>query len=62
MNYIVRFAQWVNYEIEADNADEAIEEAEKQYDYYMRRPIANTVWNEMIVENEKGEEIEHGFS
>lgn len=62
MNYIVRFAQWVSYEIEADNPDEAIEQAEEQYDYDMRCPISNTVWDEMIIENENGEEIEHGYS
>ena len=59
MNYTISFAQWVSYEIEADNPDEAIEQAEKQFDRDMRSPIANTVWDEMIVENEDGEEIVH---
>lgn len=60
--YIVRFAQWTEYEIEANSAGEAIEQAEEEFDYDMRRPIANTVWDEIIVENEEGEEIEHGYS
>lgn len=62
MKYIISFAQWVSYEIEADNVDEAIEEAEEQYGYDMREPIANTVWDEMIVEDENHKEIEHGYS
>ena len=60
--FTVRFAQWMEYEIEADNVDEAIEQAEEEYDYDMSSPIANTVWDEVIVENEHGEEIEHGYS
>lgn len=59
MNYTISFAQWVSYEIEADNINEAIEQAEKQFDKDMRSPIANTIWDEMIVENENHEEILH---
>ena len=60
--FTIRFAQWTEYKIEADSADEAIEQAEEEFNYDMRSPIANTVWDEMIVENEHGEEIEHGYS
>lgn len=60
--FTVRFAQWTEYKIEADNLDEAIEQAEEEFNYDMRSPIANTVWDEVIVENEHGEEVEHGYS
>lgn len=60
--FTVRFAQWTEYEIEADNVDEAIEQAEEKYDYDMSSSIASPVWDEVIVENEHGEEIEHGYS
>lgn len=59
--FTVKFAQWTEYEIEADSVDEAIEQAEEEFESDMRSPIANIVWNEMIVDNEEGEEIEHGY-
>ena len=60
--YTVRFIQEYTYEVEAKDSDEAIEMAEEEFSFDMRSPIANTVWDEMIVENENGEEIEHGYN
>jgi hypothetical protein len=59
--FTVSFAQWNVYEVEADNVEEAIEQAEEEFESDMRDPIANIVWDEMIVENEEGEEIKHGY-
>lgn len=60
--FTVSFAQWSVYEVEADNVDEAIEQAEEEFCDDMRNPVANILWDEMIVENEEGEEIEHGYT
>lgn len=55
--YTVSFAQWSTYEVEADNVDEAIGQAKEEFNHDMRSPIANTIWDEMTVENEEGEMI-----
>ena len=38
MKYTIRFAQWYDYEIEADNEDEAIELAEEEFESDIRSP------------------------
>ncbi len=52
--YIISFAKWYTYEVEANYADEAIEQAKEEFDHDRRKPIADTVWDEMTVEDEKG--------
>jgi hypothetical protein len=59
--FTVRFIQQYEYEVEANDVDEAMDNAEEQFSYDMRSPIANTVWDEMIVEDENGEEVAHGY-
>lgn len=59
MKYTVRFVQWYNYEFEADNEDEAVELAQEEFKHDVRSPIANLVWDEMIVEDENGKELNH---
>lgn len=59
--FTVRFAQWNVYEVEADNVDEAIEQAEGEFIDDMITPIAYILWDEMLVENEEGKEIEHEY-
>lgn len=57
--YTVSFAQWFPYEVEADSPDEAIEKAYEEFNEDMRRPIANTECDEVIVEDENNKEIAH---
>lgn len=52
----VSFAQWHDYEVEAETLEKAIEQAEQEFTTDMRDPIANITWNEMVVYNENGEE------
>lgn len=59
MKYTVRFAQWYDYEFEADNGDEAVELAQEKFRHDMRSPIAKLIWDEMIVEDENGKELDH---
>lgn len=47
MKYRIAFAQWYYYDVEADNENEAIEQAEDEFCSDMRSPIANIVWDEM---------------
>ena len=58
--FTVRFIQQYEYVIEANDVDEAMDTAEEEFSSDMRSPIANTVWDEMIVEDEDGEEIAYG--
>ena len=60
--YTVHFIQEYTYEVEAKDVDEVIENAEEEFSFDMCSPVANTVWDEMIVEDENGEEIEHGYN
>lgn len=57
--YTVSFAQWHTYEVEADDPDEAIDIAQEDFIQDMCRPIANTIYDEVMVENEDGEEVAH---
>jgi hypothetical protein len=59
--FTVRFIQQYEYQVEANDVDEAMDNAEEEFSYDMHSPIANTVWDEMIVEDENGEEIAHGY-
>lgn len=61
MKYTVRFAQWYDYEFEADSEDEAIELAQEEFWHDMRSPLANLAWDEMIVEDENEKELEHRY-
>jgi hypothetical protein len=68
MKYCIKFAQWYEYEVEAENIDEAIEAAEENFCDDMRSPIANIVWDEVVVDeinpNDefKCKEVLHGYS
>jgi hypothetical protein len=53
------FAQWHTYEVEADNPEEAIDIAQEDFIDDMRRPIANTEYDEIIVEDENNKEVAH---
>ena len=57
--FTVRFTQ--QYEVEANNCDEAIEIAEKALSSNMRSALPDTLWDEMTVEDEYGEEIACGY-
>ena len=57
--YIVSFAQWHTYEVEADNPEEAINIAQEDFFDDMRRPIANLEYEEVMVEDEDGKEVVH---
>ena len=59
--FTVRFIQQYEYEVEANDVDEAMDIAEENFSNDMCSPIANTVWDEMIVEDEDGEEVAHGY-
>lgn len=59
MTYVVSFAQWDTYEVEAENVNEAIDKAYEDFHAEKSRPIANTIYDEVIVENEDGEELAH---
>lgn len=60
MKYRVKFFQCYEYDIEADNEDEAIENAEEEFKADMCSPIVNTVWDSMecwtIDENDNDDE------
>jgi hypothetical protein len=58
--FTVRFIQQHAYIVEAKDVDEAMDIAEEDFISDMRSPIANTSWEEMIVEDEDGEEIAYG--
>ena len=60
MLYSVAFAQWHNYEIEAENEEEALTLAEEEFVSDMHSPIANVVWDEVIVYDDKWNEVIHG--
>lgn len=47
MTYRVCFSQWSFYTVEADNEDDAIEIAEKEFVSDMRQPIANTTYDDV---------------
>lgn len=57
--YTVSFAQWHTYEVEAENPEEAIDIAQEDFIQDMCRPIANTEFDEIIVEDENNKEIAH---
>lgn len=57
--YTVMFAQWHTYEVEAENPEEAIDIAQEDFIQDMCRPIANTEYDEIIVEDENNKEIAH---
>lgn len=57
--YTVSFAQWHEYEVEADNPDEAIDKAQEDFIHDMYRPIAITSYDEVMVEDEDGKEVAH---
>jgi len=57
--FTVRFIQ--QYEVEANNCDEAIEIAEKALISDMRSALPDALWHEMTVEDEYGEEIACGY-
>lgn len=54
MTYFVSFAQWYTYDIEAENMDEAIEKAQDEFAEDMTSLVANTEYDNVIVENEDG--------
>lgn len=60
--YTVFFHQIYEYEVEAENEDEAVNIAEEDFATDMRSPIANTVWDEVKVLDENGNEVIHGYS
>lgn len=60
--YTVFFHQIYEYEVEAENEDEAVNIAEEDFATDMRSPIANTVWDEVEVLDENGNEVIHGYS
>jgi len=47
--YRVRFTQYYSYLVEAENEDEAFEIAEGLFEGDMRVPVANTVWDDVEV-------------
>ena len=53
MKYIVTFTQCYDYEVDADNEDDAITKAEKEFEGDMRSPIANTVYDYVDVEEQE---------
>lgn len=55
MKYIVKFVKKWEYEIEADNEDEAIDIAEEYF------KSDDHTWDELIVEDEDGEELCSGY-
>jgi hypothetical protein len=59
MTYTVSFAQWDTYEVEAENVEEAIDKAYKDFHTEKTRPIARTDYDEVIIENEDGEQLAH---
>lgn len=59
MKYTVRFAQWYDYEFETDSEEEAIELAKEEFENDVRSPVANLVWDEIIIEDENGKELDH---
>lgn len=60
--YTVFFHQIYEYEVEAENGDEAVNIAEESFTIDARSPIANTVWDEVEVLDENDNEVIHGYS
>lgn len=48
--YFVTFIQRYNYIVEAENEDEAFEIAEDLFEGDMRAPVANTVWDDVEID------------
>lgn len=48
--YTITFIKYYTYEVEADNEDEAIDEAEELFSSEMRRPIADCTYDEVEVD------------
>ena len=48
--YAVTFAQYWEYEVEADNEDEAFDNAYHEFVSEMLYPVANTNYDEYLVE------------
>ena len=49
-NYVVTFTQYYTYQVEADNEQEAEDIAYNNFKSEMRRPIANTSYDEVEIE------------
>ena len=59
----VSFAQWYDYEIEAETLEKAIEQAEKKFVDNVLDAEPDIEWNEMVVYDENGEEeLAHGYN
>lgn len=50
MKYRVTFCQYSVYDVEADSEDDAIDKGYEEFRVEMSRPIANTVYDEVEVE------------
>ena len=50
MLWRVTYTTYEDFEVEAETEDEALEEAERQFDSSRRRPIASTWYDEREIE------------
>ena len=55
MKYYVSFIQYHNYEVEADNESEAENKAYKQFASDMRRPVAQTWYDDVEIDCDEEE-------
>ena len=49
-NYCVTFTCYYNYDVQAEDEDDAIDKAYRKYEACKRRPIADTCYDEVDVE------------
>ena len=57
MTYTVSFAKWYTYEVEADNIEEAIKQAENEYVDDITSPVCCTDYDSCIVEDENNKTV-----
>lgn len=50
MKYSVTFTQYFGYDVEADNEEDAIKEAEELFESDMRTPTARTDYDDVTIE------------
>lgn len=53
MNYHVTFIKYYYYDVEATDEDDAVNVAEAEFRDDMRSPIADTVWDDVEVEEDE---------
>lgn len=57
MEYTVTFIKYYEYTVEAESAEEAVDEAYEVFRTQMRQPVADTTYDDIEVLDEDGHEV-----